>query len=126
MEIYLPDTNIFVYAYNGEEPYATKLFTWITEKSLIISAIVAAEFLSGGEEIERYKFETLIDRFGTIAVDTTIVKVAASYKRQFSKLKPKFKLPDCLIAATVKIYSATLVSFNPTDFPMTDIKKIQI
>src|SRR3989344_164969 len=100
MKLFLPDTNIFIYANKGEEPFANLMTSWISQNSLAISAIVAAEFLSGGDNLERNKFQALIDRFGTLPVDTTIAGIAAEYKREFSKTKPSLRLPDCLIAAT--------------------------
>ncbi len=126
MTFYLPDTNIFIYAYHGEEPYASKISTWITEKLFSISSIVAAEFLSGGEKTEREKFQALLDRFGTIPVDTAIARIAADYKRQFSQRKPGLKLPDALLAASCKLYNGILVTNNPQDFPMQDIKKLEL
>lgn len=126
MNLYLPDTNIFIYAYNGEEPYAANLSKWITEKILLISSIVAAEFLGGGEEIERDKFQALIDSFGTVPVDTSVARIAADYKRQFAQKKSGLKLPDALLAATCKLYSSTLVTENFADFPMEDIRKLRL
>lgn len=126
MELYLPDTNIFIYAYHGEEPAAAQIKAWITSKQLIISSIVAAEFLSGGEDVDRDKFSAVIDRLGTVPVDTSVARIASDYKRQFFKKKPGLRLPDALIAATCKLYGATLVTNNPNDFPMDDIKKISL
>lgn len=126
MDFYLPDTNIFIYAYNGQAPFAKNLSFWITNKTLLISAIVMAEFLSSGEDLEREKFQSLIDHFGTVAIDTSVARISAHYKRQFLKVKPKLKLPDALIAATCKLYGATLVTENPSDFPMNDIKKLTL
>lgn len=126
MRLYLPDTNIFIYAYHGEEPYAKNVFNWITDKSLLISSIVAAEFLSGGDKDERKRFETLLDQINTVPIDTIVAKITALYKQEFHTKKPKLKLPDALIAATCKFHNATLVTENPSDFPMTDIKKITL
>lgn len=126
MTFYLPDTNVFIYAYKGEEPFAKHVFKWITQKSLVISAIVAAEFLTGGDESERIKFEALLDHFGTISVDTAVARIAADYRRRFLKSKPGLKLPDAFIAATCKLHGSVLVSENPSDFPMTDIKKMKL
>lgn len=126
MELYLPDTNIFIYAYHAEEPYAKHLFTWITDKSLLISAIVAAEFLSGGEDVERDKFQALIDRLGTIPIDTAVARIASDYKRRYQGGKPGLRLPDALVAASCKLYGATLVTNNPNDFPMKDIRKLVV
>lgn len=124
MDLYLPDTNIFIYAFHGEEPVATHVKTWITAKQIIISSVVAAEFLSGGEDIERDKFLALLDHVGTVPVDTAVARTASDYKRAFRGSKPGLKLPDALIAATVKLYGASLVTNNPNDFPMDDIKKL--
>jgi predicted nucleic acid-binding protein len=126
MDLYLPDTNIFIYAFHGEEPAATRVKTWITSKQLIVSSIVAAEFLSGGQDVERDKFLALLDRLGTTPVDTAVARTASDYKRQFLKQKPGLRLPDALIAATCKLYSATLVTNNPGDFPMDDITKLSL
>ena len=126
MQLFLPDTNIFIYAYHGEEPAAAHIKKWITAKQIIISSIVAAEFLSGGEDIERAKFSALLDRLGTVPVDTAVARGASDYKREFRAKKPGLRLPDALIAATCKLYGATLVTINSTDFPMKDIKKIYL
>lgn len=126
MELYLPDTNIFIYAFHGEEPAASHIRSWITSKHLIISSIVAAEFLSGGDDGERDKFSAILDRLGTIPVDTAVARMASDYKRQFHGSKPGLRLPDAFIAAMCKLYSATLVINNPKDFPMDDIKKLSL
>lgn len=126
MDLYLPDTNILIYTFHGEEPAATHVKTWITSKQIIISSVVAAEFLSGGEDIERDKFLALLDRLGTIPVDTAVARIASDYKRQFFRKKPGLRLPDALIAATCRLYGAMLVTNNPNDFPMDDIKKLSL
>lgn len=122
MELYLPDTNILIYAFQGKEPYAKHVEEWIVTKSLLISAVVAAEFLCGGDELERDKFEAVIDRLGTVVVDTTVARITGDYKRKFSSNKPSLRLPDALIAATCKLYGAKLVTNNKADFPMSDIE----
>lgn len=122
----MPDTNIFIYALNGEEPFAKNIYQWIVNKTILISAIVAAEFLSGGKPIERDKFQALIDKLNTVSVDTAVARMAADYKRQFSSKKPSLKLPDALIAATCKLYDAVLVTENLNDFPMKDIEKLKL
>ena len=125
MDVYLPDTNILIYAYNGISPYDSLVTDWINSNSIIISSIVAAEFLSGGDERARKIFQNLVEKLDTIAIDTKIAYIAAAYKREYTKSKPSLKLPDCLIAATAKQHDATLVTANSVDFPMKDIKKIQ-
>lgn len=118
----LPDSNIFVYAANGEPPYAGWIETWITSGKLLISSIVAAEFMSGGTVAERNRFQALIDQLGTLPIDTKIAIQAAQYRRQFQVRDYRLKLPDALIAATAKISRADLVTNNLSHYPMTDIK----
>jgi predicted nucleic acid-binding protein len=126
MALFLPDTNIFIYAYHGEEPYGSHIKKWIAEKKLVVSSIVAAEFLSGAIQGEENLFEALLDKFGSLPIDTAIARIAANYRKTFFKTKRHLKLPDCLIAASAKLYNATLVSHNISDFPMTDIKKLKL
>ena len=126
MEFFLTDTNILIYAIKGQEPYAAKLIQWIEKKQLLISAIVAAEFLSGGDDMERDKFQALIDMFGTIPVDTAVARMAAEYKIKFADNKPRLRLPDALIAATCKLYGATLVTDDKNDYAMAYLKKLKL
>lgn len=126
MPFFLPDTNILIYAIKGEGVYAAKVLVWIEKKEILISAIVAAEFLSGGNELERVKFQALVDKFGTVPVDTAVARIAAEYKVKLGRSKPKLRLPDALIAATCKLYGATLVTEDKHDYPMTDITKLNL
>ena len=126
MTLFVPDTNIFIYAFHGEKPVAEDLEKWIIGKSILISSIVAAEYLSGGDDLERDKFSALLDKIGTVPIDTAVARIASDYKRAFSRKKPGLRLPDALIAGTCKLYGATLVTNNPKDFPMEDIEKYLI
>jgi len=62
-----------------------------------------------------------LDKFGSLPVDTATARLAADYRKKFLKKGRKLPLADCLIAATCKLYKATLVTFNTTDYPMKDI-----
>lgn len=124
MKLYLPDTDIFVYAYHGEEPYASHLAAWVERKSLGISAMVAAEFLSGADREAERRFNILLSNIGILPVNAEVVNLAAAYKRFFLKKKKKIKLSNCLIAATAKIHQATLVTGSADAFPMDDIEKL--
>lgn len=120
--LYLPDTNIIIYALAGIDSYARSLKKAITEDSLGISVIVAAEFLSGANKDDAQVFEKLVDEFGALPVTFEIASVAAAYRQRYAK--KKVRLPDALIAATAKVHGATLVTNNLRDFPMDDIEKI--
>jgi predicted nucleic acid-binding protein len=121
MRLYLVDTNVLIYALAGKKPWAALLKKWIRSKQLAISAIVVAEFLTGATDEEAKIFEAFLDKFGSLPVDTATARLAADYRKRFLKKDYKLKLPDCLIAATCKIYKATLVTFDPSNYPMKDI-----
>ncbi|MBL7078320.1 type II toxin-antitoxin system VapC family toxin [Candidatus Shapirobacteria bacterium] len=122
MKLYLIDTNVLIYALAGKNPWAKWVERWIGAKQLVLSSIVVAEFLTSATDSEAKIFEALLDRFGSLPVDTTVARLAADYRKRFQKKGRKLKLPDCLIAATAKLYRATLVTFNSKDYPMKDIK----
>lgn len=121
MKLYLVDTNVLIYALAGKRPWAFSLKKWIRNRQLALSSIVVAEFLTGVTDEEAKIFEALLDRFGSLPVDTMTARLAADYRKKFLKKGRKLSLPDCLIAATCKIYQATLVTFDPSDYPMKDI-----
>ncbi len=126
INLFLPDTNVLIYGLVNKSPYANHLKQWIEQKTLVLSVIVVAEFLTRATIEEEKMFEALLDQFGALSVDTTIARIAADYRKYFLQKGYKLKLPDCLIAATAKFSNATLVSFDLKDFPMKDIKKSQL
>ena len=121
MKLYLVDTNVLIYALAGKKPWANLVKDWIKKKQLALSSMVVAEFLTGASEEEAKIFEALLDKFGSLPIDTITARLAAEYRKKFLKKGRKLKLPDCLIAATCKIYQATLVTFDASDYPMKDI-----
>lgn len=118
--LYLPDTNIFIYALAGVSPYAEFLRKCIIQERLGISVIVIAEFLSGAERKEGSAFEKLLSYVEPLPITGDIAIKAAYYRKQYKK---ELKLPDALIAASCKVYRAIFVSNNLRDFPMGDIEK---
>lgn len=121
-EMFLPDTNILIYALSGLQPYANWLTKTIDGKKLVLSAIVIAEFLSGATKKDEVSLKLLMDRFDTLPVDGVVAQVAAEYKKKYSRKTKKVWLSDCLIAATCKVFGATLVTFDPKDFPFEEIE----
>ncbi len=126
MQLYVVDTNILIYALSGQNPWADLVREWIKNKQFALSSIVVAEFLAGAKEDEINIFEALLDKFGSLPIDTAAARLAADYRRKYVKQGNKLKLPDCLIAATCKLYHATLVTANTRDYPMDDITKFKV
>lgn len=122
--LYLPDTNILIYALSGQEPYASWLVKNVKEKTILLSAIVVSEYLSGVIKDEEIAFRGILENVEVAPVDSLIAQVGASYRREYIKKRKKVWLFDCLIAATCKIYSAVLVTSDSKDYPMKDIEVI--
>lgn len=124
--LYLPDTNIVVYALLGREPFRSWFIENIKDKKISISTIVLSEYLSKVTESEEVAFKSIVDNVIVLPVDRKIAEVGARYRRQFGTKSKKVWLMDCLIAATCKVYGATLVTFDKKDYPMKDIKIINL
>ena len=120
-KIYLPDTNVLIYALAGKTPYSTLFKKLLDDKRLVMSAVVVAEFLSGAHKDEELAFKNILESVEVLPVDGAVAQIAASYRREFKRKFKKVWLTDCMIAATCKVFGATLVTFDPKDYPMTDI-----
>lgn len=118
----LPDTNVLIYALSGKEPYASFLREAIKQKKLVFSAIVIAEFLSGATDEEEKILLGLTQKLPVLSIDLTVAQIAAFYRKKYLHLKKKLVLPDCLIAATCKVYKAILVTLNKKDYPIKEIE----
>ena len=94
------------------------------EKSLVLSSIVVAEFLSGATKDEEIAFRSLLENFEVLPVDSIVAQVGASYRKEFKTKEKKAWLSDCLVAATCKVFGVTLVTFDRKDYPMKDIEII--
>jgi len=115
MKKYLVDTDILIYALAGKSPWAKQLERWIKNKQVVFSAITVAEFLAGALPEEKVFFEALLDKLGSLPVDTSIARIAADIRQKLLP-KKKIRLPDCLIAATCLFYDLVLVTNNIEDF----------
>lgn len=121
-KLFLPDTNVLIYALAGKTPYSSLFKNWIEEKRLVLSAIVVAEFLSGATKDEELAFRAILENFEVLPVDSVVAQVGALYRKEFTTKEKKVWLSDCLVAATCKVFGTVLVTFNKKDYPMKDIE----
>ena len=120
--MYLPDTNIFIRGLsNGFESETEFLQQIVSEKNIVISVVVVAEFLVKAEEEEIEVFNKLLKQFGTISIDEGIARVAGEYRKQFQRKTKQGFLLDCFLAAQAKVRNFVLVTNDLVDFPMKDI-----
>lgn len=120
---YLPDTNIFIRAAKGYSPESEFLDKTIQKKQIVISSIVAGEFLAKATDQEEKTFEDLLNALTTLSLDIETAKIAAKYRKESLKIK-RVQMLDCFLAAQAKVSELTLVTNDKSDFPMKDIKII--
>ncbi|OGH23851.1 MAG: hypothetical protein A2698_01970 [Candidatus Levybacteria bacterium RIFCSPHIGHO2_01_FULL_42_15] len=123
--MFIPDTNILIYAFEGKEPFASLLVEWTKKKTLALSVIAVAEFMVGATDEEIERLGILVESVEVYKIDYEIGKLAAMYRREFLRKKKKAFLLDCMLAATAKVHNLTLVTVNKADFPMKDIKILE-
>lgn len=122
---YLPDTNIFIMAAKGYLTQAKFLSAAIKKKQIMISSVVAGEFLAKANTEEEQSFEGLLSQFNIIPVSLEVARVAAKYRKDSLKNK-RVQMLDCFLAAQAKLHNLTLVTHNKADFSMKDIKIITL
>lgn len=118
---YLPDTNILVYAFKGIVPYADWIKKAIQKNTLVLSSLVVAEYLAGADKNEEEALHLLTIKTDVLPITLKVAEIGAAYKKANRKKTKKVWLSDCLIAATCKVFGATLVTFDKKDYPMRDI-----
>lgn len=124
--MFVPDTNIIIQAFLGNEPYASWLVENIKERKMLLSAVVLAELLSGATKDEENSITKMLNIMEVLSVDKKVAQIGGEYRRKFNKKTKKVWLMDCLIAATCKVNNATLVTHDKKDYPMKDIKILSI
>ena len=65
--------------------------------------------------------ELLFASYILYPVELAIARSAGLYWQEYQKKFQTMSLADCLIAATVRQFHMTLLTFNTRHFPMTDI-----
>lgn len=122
--MYLLDTNIFIPAFQGNEPEASFLKEAVEEDTITISVVVIAEFYGKATTKEKRVFDKLISKFEVISIDQETAKIAGLYRKQFQRKTKQGFLLDCFLAAQAKVHNFVLVTNNRVDFPMKDISII--
>ena len=124
--MFVPDTNIIIQAFLGKEPYASWLVENIKAKKMLLSAVVLAELLSGANKDEENAIIKMLNVVEVFSVGKKVAQIGGEYRRKYNQKSKKVWLMDCLIAATCKVHGATLVTYDKKDYPMKDIKILNL
>jgi len=124
--MYLLDTNILIYVFNDISPYGDWFAKQGQQKQIHLSVVTIAEFVTGASGNELDKLYSIESVMPILPIDAQIAHIAGMYRKQLTqKIKAPY-LIDCLIAATAKVHNLTLVTNNIKDFPMNDIKILDL
>jgi predicted nucleic acid-binding protein len=86
------------------------------------TAINVEEVVRGLRDQEADAARRLVGGLVVLSVETEAAWVAGSWRREHASRGVTLWQADCLIAATALIHDATLVTGNPRDFPMPDLR----
>ena len=121
-EIFLIDTNILIYYFNGTIPEGSKFQVHeVFTNSFNISVISKIEFLGWQEFVgDVYsKAVEFLNGANILFLQEDIVAEAINLRRQ-----KRIKLGDAVIAATCKVKEHTLVTRNTKDFEKVEGLKL--
>ncbi|MEA2523436.1 MAG: hypothetical protein QOF73_663 [Thermomicrobiales bacterium] len=127
MARYLLDTNVLVDYSKGVGAVVTQLRMWATGGDDIgICGVQIAEFYSGIAPADRRAARTFLAAFHRWPITETAALYAGTYRYDFARVGVHIATPDAMIAGVARARSATLVTRNVRDFPMTDIRILSL
>lgn len=122
----LCDTNIFIYAFNGDTKTISALQS-IGYDNILLSSITVMELYQGmGNKKELQEMKRKIKYYDVIEVDVEISKLATQLIDQFN-LSHGLLIPDAIIAASAVVHQIELFTYNVKDFQfIPDIRLYKI
>lgn len=120
---YLFDTDILI-AYLRGYPQAVELLKALAAQrfDFFISPVTIIEIEAGIRDTEKGKTYELLDIFEVCTVDRSIAHWAGSSLRKYQKKGVTLGLADVIIAATAVIHNLTLVTYNTSHYPMSELQ----
>ena len=117
---YLLDSDVLIWLLRGRQETLQRLEA--LEGPFGVSVVSRAEIWAGARESEHRQIEELFLSLLTYSVDGAVADLAGTFLRQHGGRGRRVELPDALIAATAVIYGLTLVTYNVSHFPMSELK----
>jgi predicted nucleic acid-binding protein len=127
MALYLLDTNVLVDYSKGIGPIVAQLQAWGTgNDDIAICGVQIAEYYSGIAPEDRREARMFLSAFLRWPITETAALYAGTYRYNFARIGVQIATPDAMIAGVARARSATLVTRNVRDFPMTDIQILSL
>lgn len=120
---YLFDTDVLI-AYLRGYTQAVELLKDLAAQrfDFYTSPVAIIEIEAGIRDSEREKTYELLDIFEVCAVDRPIAHLAGSFLRKYRKKGVTLGLADVIIAATAVTHRLTLVTYNTSHYPMSELQ----
>lgn len=119
--MYLVDTDIVIWVLRNNQQYVDAIQRLKSKAPLSISTMTIAEIYKNVFPSEILRTEEVLNKFIIWDITANIAKLGGLYWKQYSKKFNNLHILDCLIAATAKEHSLTLLSLNIRHYPMKDI-----
>lgn len=121
---FLLDTTVLIDFALRREPVRERVLALIgAGHDLGVSAVSLAEFYAGVAPGEDPAMDRFLDRLPCWDATRPVAMVAGGYRRHFLRdHRRKLATPDTLIAATARVHQAALLTNNPRDFPVDEIR----
>jgi len=120
---YLFDTDVLIAYLRGYHQTVELLKTLAAQGfDFLISPVTVIEIEAGIRDAEKEKTYELLDIFEVCAVDRSIAHLAGSSLRKYRKRGVTLGIADVIIAATALAHHLTLITYNTTHYPMSEIQ----
>jgi len=87
-----------------------------------ISPVTIIEIEAGTRDTEKEKTYEFLDIFEVYTVDRSIAHLAGSSLRKYRKKGVTLGLADVIIAATALTHHLTLITYNTSHYPMSELQ----
>jgi len=120
---YLFDTDVLIAYLRGYHQAVELLKDLAAQRfDFLISPVTIIEIETGIRDTEKEKTYELLDIFEVCTVDRSIAHLAGSFLRKYRKKGVTFGLADVIIAATAATLHLTLVTYNTSHYPMSELQ----
>ncbi|MBM4307385.1 MAG: type II toxin-antitoxin system VapC family toxin [Deltaproteobacteria bacterium] len=120
---YLFDTDILIAYLRGYAQTVELLKTLAAQGfDFCISPATIVEIEAGTRDAEKEKTYELLDMFEVYVVDRSIAHLAGASLRKYRKKGITLGLADVMIAATALTHHLTLVTYNISHYPMSELQ----
>jgi len=122
MSQHLLDADVIIWFLRGDEATIDLVSKLQTGNIPAVSAITILQVKAGMRPKEKQPTEEFLDSMQSYDVTPRIATKAAEYLRTFRAQGLTLEIADLMVAAMASVHGLTLVTYNKSHFPMTDIR----